>query len=249
MSRIEVNSVSLELPIYNQNAFSIRSQFKRFSHNERFGHIDSTVIVHALKDVSVSLKENDRLGLIGPNGAGKTTLLRMMAGIYKPSRGSVFSEGKISCLFGTGFGMDEDATGYENIFLCGLFLGISQKEMKKRVDEIIEFSELNEFIYLPIRTYSAGMRARLSFSIATSYKPEILLMDEGVGAGDARFFKKARKRLSSFMMKSSVLVLASHSNTLIKDFCNRVLYLEKGSKVAEGSVESVLKQYMDTVAE
>lgn len=192
MSKIHLESVGLNLPIYNQSAFSMRSVLKKMAKNKRFSYEDNSVVVQALQDISVSLESSDRLGLVGPNGAGKTTLLKIMAGIYKPTAGKVSTRGKISCILGTGFGMDEDATGYDNIFLCGLFLGICYQEMKKKVDEIIEFSGLNEFIYLPIRTYSAGMRARLSFSITTCYTPEILLIDEGIGAGDAAFSKKLK---------------------------------------------------------
>lgn len=247
MSKLTLESISLELPIYNQSSFSMRAALSRFSKNKRFACHEKSVVVRALEDISISLKESDRLGLVGPNGAGKTTLLKVMSKIYKPSFGRMAIIGKVSCILGTGFGMDEEATGYENIFLCGLFLGIRYNEMKKKVDEIVEFTGLNEFIYLPIRTYSAGMRARLSFSISTCYSPEILLMDEGIGAGDAAFFKKAQERLSSFMMNSSILVLASHSNALIKTFCNRAILLDKGKNMLEDSPDVVIDHYMKSI--
>lgn len=247
MSEIILDSVGLELPIYNQHALSIFSKLKSFSSNSRINAINKTVLVKAIQEMSLSIKDGDRLGLVGRNGAGKTTLLRVMAGIYKPTKGHVYTSGKISCLLGTGFGMDDDATGYENIFLSGIYIGIKPTEMKKKVDDIIDFSELGDFIHLPMRTYSAGMKARLSFAIATSYTPEILLIDEGIGAGDAAFFNKAQKRLKSFMNNSRILVLASHANELIKTFCNKAIYLDNGVKKGEGEPNTVIEQYLGDI--
>lgn len=246
MSQLTLEAISLEVPIYHQSAYSFRSLLPKISLNNRFSCKDKSISVRLLDNVSLDLKKSDRLGIIGPNGAGKTTLLKIMAGIYKPTLGRFVIEGRVSCVLGIGYGMDDDATGYDNIFLCGLFLGFTNHEMKKRVEEIIEFSELNEYIYLPLRTYSAGMRSRLAFSIATSYSPDILLMDEGIGTGDAAFIKKAQARLKSFMTSSNILVMASHSNSLITSFCNRVMFLEKGKKIAEGDPDTIIDQYMQT---
>lgn len=241
MVYIKLENVSLNLPV--QQSISslgkelLTGKFKR----------QKKTSIHAISHFELYLKEGDTLGLVGLNGAGKTTLLRLMAGIYTPSSGKISHKGKITCVLGTGFGMSDDSTGYENIFSNGLYLGISLSEMRKKIDEIIDFSGLEEFINYPLRTYSAGMKARLSFAIATCYQPEILLIDEGIGAGDASFMKKAESRLSSFMRNSSMLVLASHSNSLITQFCENSLFLERGVLKAHGKSEEVLQQYSASI--
>lgn len=247
MAHINVENVSLELPVYNQHNSSFRSMLQGVARNIKLRKSKGAIIVNALSNISLTLKDGDRIGLIGLNGAGKTTLLRIISRIYQPTYGKVSVQGKISCILGTGFGMDEDATGYENIFLCGLYIGIPRVEMKKKVEEIIDFCELGEFIYLPIRTYSAGMRARLSFAIYTCYQPEILLIDEGIGAGDAAFLHKAQRRLEEFMQSSSILVLASHANGLIKQFCKQAILLEDGTVKKHGNTSEIINYYMDKI--
>ena len=170
--------------------------------------------VTALEDVSFELKAGDRLGLVGSNGAGKTTLLKVLYGIYEPTGGRVETRGRIDALFNIDLGFRQEATGRRNIILRGLINGWSSREIERRVDEIVAFSELGDFIDMPLKTYSAGMSTRLAFAIATSFEPEILLMDEWIGAGDKNFQGKAKGRLEEMVTKAGIIVLASHDDTL-----------------------------------
>ena len=187
-----------------------------------------TRFVTALDGVSFSLEPGDRLGLVGVNGAGKTTLLKVLYGIYEPTAGSVEINGRVDALFNINLGFRREATGRRNIELRGLINGWSGEEIEARMEQIIEFSELGDFIDLPFKAYSQGMAARLAFSIATSFEPEILLMDEWIGAGDPGFQEKARKRMSELAEKAHIIVLASHNHALLKKICNRFLVLERG---------------------
>jgi len=199
--------------------------------------------VIAVNDVSFTVEQGDRVGLIGPNGSGKTTLLRAMSGVYEPIAGDVTVEGKISALFTTTLGMDPDDTGYNNIFHMGMYLGMSKDEIVGKVKEIVDYTDLGVFIDLPVKTYSAGMVARLSFAVATSIVPEILLLDEGLGAGDARFQKKVSDRVDGLVSRSGVLVIASHSAEMIKQMCNKAALLNKGKLLFFGDVEKAFEEY------
>ncbi|MCH8858800.1 MAG: ABC transporter ATP-binding protein, partial [Proteobacteria bacterium] len=201
------------------------------------------VCVQALRDVSLHIDHGERVGIIGSNGAGKTTLLRVLAGIYEPTRGVVRHEGHISPLFDTTLGMDTEATGYENIVLGGLFLGLSPREIRGRTDEIAEFTELGDYLSVPVRTYSTGMMLRLAFAVSTCIDPEILLMDEWIGVGDAHFLEKAERRMERLVGQSRILVIASHSDALIKRLCNKVVLLDHGEVKAIGLVADVLDRY------
>lgn len=200
-------------------------------------------IVHALQGVSMHIKPGDRVGLIGPNGSGKSTLLRIMAGIYEPTAGYIHTSGEIVPLLDLNLGLNGDMTGRENILTRGMYLGIPPKDFERFVPEIEEFTELGEYLDLPVRTYSSGMQMRLSLGVATTLEPDILLMDEWVLAGDASFLAKARERMSRFVEKASILVIASHSEEIIKTWCNKAVYLKSGHVQAIGSVSDVLKQY------
>lgn len=200
-------------------------------------------VVTALRDISFELREGDRLGLMGHNGGGKTTMLRLLAGAYPPTQGRVTSVGSISTLFNTTPGLSLDGTGRENLTTCGLYLGMTKQEIAAKMDEIIEFAELGDFIDLPVRTYSAGMVTRLGFSIATAVEPEILLLDEGLATGDAAFAAKAQEKLNEFISRASILVIASHSEPLLASMCTRCLLLEHGRIVAEGPVEAMFEKY------
>ena len=200
-------------------------------------------VVRALSNLTMDLEHGDRIGLVGPNGAGKTTLLRVLAGVYEPSEGDVVVQGHTAPLFDISLGMDPEGTGYENIVLRGLFLGMTHKQIDEKVDEIAQFTELGDFLDLPIRTYSSGMRMRLAFAVATSIHPDILLLDEGIGVGDASFMAKASERLNEFTAKASIIVLASHSDALIKRMCKKAAWLEHGRLKALGPVTEVLEQY------
>tara|TARA_R110002074_G_scaffold274885_1_gene446438 strand:+ start:2429 stop:3475 length:1047 start_codon:yes stop_codon:yes gene_type:complete len=205
--------------------------------------------VHALNNVSIEIGEGERVGLIGHNGAGKSTLLRTMAGIYVPRSGRVQVEGTVSALFQSSPGLEPDDTGFQNILNCGLFLGMSKKEILSKRDDIAEFTELGEYIHLPARIYSAGMLMRLSFAIVTSIDPNILLVDEALGTGDAHFAHKAQQRVLHLAQRSSILVMASHSPSLIASICNRAIYLDQGRVLADGPVSEVVDQYHKDVAE
>lgn len=184
--------------------------------------------VTALDGVSFELKAGDRLGVVGANGAGKTTLLKVLYGIYEPTAGSLDIRGKVDALFNINLGFRPEATGRRNILLRGLINGWTEDQIAERTEEIIEFSELGEFIDMPFKSYSQGMGARLAFAIATTLEPEILLMDEWIGAGDASFQKKATDRMNALAEKAGIIVLASHSEELLKRTCNKRLELEKG---------------------
>lgn len=188
--------------------------------------------VIALDDVSFTLGAGDRLGLVGSNGAGKTTLLKVLYGIYAPTRGTVAIGGRVDALFNINLGFRREATGRRNIELRGLINGWSLGEIVERLDNIIEFSELGEFIDLPFKSYSQGMAARLAFSVATALEPEILLMDEWIGAGDPRFQEKARLRMDELAQKAGIVVLASHNHALLRRTCNKILHLERGRMAA-----------------
>jgi ABC-type polysaccharide/polyol phosphate transport system ATPase subunit len=195
-------------------------------------------MVTALSDVSFSLVAGDRLGLVGANGAGKTTLLKVLYGIYMPTTGSIEVSGRIDALFNIQLGFRREATGRRNVELRGLINGWSPDEIRDRMDRIIAFSELGDFIDVPFKAYSQGMAARLAFSIATSFEPEILLMDEWIGAGDPDFQDKARDRMNAMAERAGIIVLASHNRDLIKRVCNKVLVLEKGHVKAFTSMEA-----------
>jgi len=201
------------------------------------------VRVQALENITLSFKDGDRVALIGRNGAGKSTLLMALAGIYEPQSGSISVGGRISSILNPQVGVDPTATGYENIYISGLLHGINRSELTAKIRDIAEFSELGDFLFMPVRTYSQGMRIRLAFSIATSIEPDILLMDEWIGAGDEQFIIKAKNRLENLIQKSSILVLASHNIGLVKLICNKAVFLDQGKVVYCGPVEETLMHY------
>lgn len=245
---LDVRNVTVDIPVFD----SSRSLRKLVYNRYLGGNIQNTtgkhVCVRALEDISFYLEEGDRLGLIGHNGAGKSTLLNVLGGIYIPHKGSIQTSGKVTPLFNPSLGMDTDDTGYENIYTIGMYYGLTKQEVTAKKEEIIEFSELGDFINLPARTYSTGMLLRLSFAIVTALDPEILLMDEGIGAGDASFAKKATERLESFYKKIGILVIASHSDELIKQMCNKALLLEHGRVIQFGAVDEVIDLYHERTA-
>ena len=199
--------------------------------------------IRVLDDISFTAVPGDRIGLIGKNGAGKSTLLRTLAGIYRPSSGYQYVNGRISTLFSSNLGFNTEATGYENIQLSGRLLGLSGKAISDLTPDIVEFCELGDFLDLPLRTYSSGMRLRLGFAIATSIQPELLLVDEVFGAGDRSFREKANKRVQTVMAKASLLMLASHADNVITAMCTKAMWMENGRIRAFGHVDEVLEQY------
>ncbi|SEB82998.1 lipopolysaccharide transport system ATP-binding protein [Nitratireductor aquibiodomus] len=226
MASIIVDNLTLTYRLRQKLTLAPRD--KRVPTGGRIGKNGRSRHVTALDSVSFELGSGDRLGLIGSNGAGKTTLLKVLYGIYQPTAGSVRVEGQVDALFNISLGFRREATGRRNILLRGLINGWTIGEIEERMDDIIEFSELGEFIDLPFKSYSQGMAARLAFSIATSMEPEILLMDEWIGAGDQGFQEKARERMAALAEKASIIVLASHNHSLLKNTCNKFLELNHG---------------------
>ena len=197
----------------------------------------------ALKDVSFELQKGERLGILGLNGAGKSTLLKVIAGVYKPTKGSVQRYGHMAPMIELGAGFDPNYTGRENIFLYGSVLGFSKEFLMSKYDEILEFSELGEFIDVPIKNYSSGMKARLGFSIATVVEPEILILDEVLSVGDAKFRKKCEKKMKKMFDHGVTVLFVSHSLAQVKRLCNKAIILEHGQLIAKGDIDDVVEIY------
>jgi len=242
MTRISLDNVSVEFPVYQGVSRSFRIAVfeavggKLEDHNRR-------CVVSALKNVTFELKEGDRLGLVGHNGAGKTTLLRVISGVYPPTQGLLDVTGTISSLTDLSMGIDHDLTGRENIINRLVLLGHTFRSAREISREIEEFSELGSFLDLPMRTYSSGMSLRLAYSVATCTTPEILVLDEMVSAGDASFMEKVKKRTREFLDRTKILVLASHNLAMLKEYCNRGLWLDHGTVSAVDQIEPVLEAY------
>ena len=234
MLAVDLENVAVDFPIYGAESRSLKKRLlgRRIGARVSYG-TRHTVTVHALRDVSLRLRRGDRVGLVGPNGAGKSTLLRTIAGVYEPLRGQVRVAGRVTTLFSLNLGMEGDATGLENIRICGLAAGLTRQEIERRTADIAEFTELGDYLDLPLFCYSAGMKARLAFAISTAVQPEILLMDEWIGAGDAAFLEKVNARLHALLDDVGILVLASHNERLVERVCNRVVRLEGGSVTAD----------------
>ncbi len=203
--------------------------------------------VEALRSITLDLKPGDRLGLIGRNGAGKSTMLRLLSGLLPPSEGTLDIRGSSMNMLFLGAGMDSDKSGYENIYRMCRFLRIPKQHWKDIEEDVAAFTELGSFLAMPMRTYSAGMGMRLSFAMATAYPRDILIIDEIIGAGDARFFEKAKARMEAFTRNASILVVASHGEGVIKDFCNRAVYLDRGRIVVDGHPDMVWDMYMQSL--
>jgi lipopolysaccharide transport system ATP-binding protein len=201
-------------------------------------------VVEALRDISFTLHGGDRLGLVGGNGAGKTTLLRTLAGIYEPVTGHVRVEGSLNALLDPSLGMNLDLTGRENIMLRGLYNGMSRPTLAQLEEDVSAFAGLGDFIDLPVRIYSAGMVVRLGFALATAIRPQILLMDEWILAGDAAFIDRARLRLETMVRGADILVLSTHDAAIVRTWCSRVLWLDQGRIRADGPPDEVLEQYL-----
>lgn len=241
---LTMDNVSVSFPIYHGGSRSLK---KSLLFRSSGGHLASDasqrVVVEALRNVSTEIRAGDRVALVGSNGAGKTTLLRVMAGIFEPAVGTVTSRGRISPMFDIGLGIDPEISGYENIRMRGLILGMTPQQIEAQMQDIIDFTELGDYLAIPLRTYSSGMMTRLTFAVATCFAPEILLMDEWIMAGDATFMARARHRIDGFIAKASILVLASHSVDTCRQFCNKALWMDQGQVVAAGPVEKILEAY------
>lgn len=250
MSLIKLNNVSLRYPLLGVYTRSLKQSLVQKLCRDRTTPItehEKITYIDALKEINFTLQSGDRLGLIGQNGAGKSTLLKVLAGIYPPTIGEIEVQGNISPLLGISVGMNSQATGYENIKFRCLLHGFDKKKIQNIIKDVEEFTELGHFLSMPVKTYSSGMNVRLSFGLATAITPDILIVDEVVGVGDARFIDKAKSRLTSLIESSNILVVASHSDEIIKKFCNKILWLEHGSivKFSHHHVESVLTEYKE----
>ena len=244
MAHISLEQVTIEFPIYNARGRSLTGElFRRTVGGIIKSDKAHNVSIVALREISLELADGDRLGLIGHNGAGKSTLLRVLAGIYEPISGRVQIQGSVASLTDLTMGMNMEATGYENIVLRGVFLGLQVGEVRRMIPEIEAFTELGEFLDLPLRTYSSGMLLRLAFAVTTAIVPEILIMDELIGAGDAAFVSKATARLNQMIGNSRILVIASHSVETIRRFCNKAALMETGRIVSLGPVDEVIDLY------
>ncbi len=243
-SSIVLKNVSLDLPIFDVKGQSLKKRVLRMGRRNRIAEDnEGVVIIRAIDGLDLELKSGDRLGLIGHNGAGKSTLLRVLAGIYPPTSGSIELIGKTVPLLDISLGMDDQSTGRQNIRLRGLLLGMTHNEIKSKTEEITEFTGLGDYLDLPLRTYSSGMRVRLAFAISTAVDADILLLDEVLGVGDASFQEKATRRLEELHKRAEIVVLAIHSSDTIRKTCNKVLWMERGKARMFGSVDDVVDTY------
>lgn len=251
MSEIVVQHLTIEFPIYNIHSRS----FKRMLFGSA-GYVGGLIsnraggraVVTALNELNLVIKSGERVGLLGQNGAGKSTFLRALAGIYEPTRGRILAHGTIVPLFDISIGMDPDLNGYENIVIRGLMLGFTRSQIDTLVPEIERFTELGEYMRLPLRTYSTGMLMRLAFAISSFIEPDILLMDEWITTGDARFIARVEARMKEMVQRSRILVIATHAPELLRRMCTRVLILHHGQVFADGNTDDIIEEYAQLCA-
>ncbi len=244
MALIQLKNAGVEFQIHNSNTRSLKNRIINAATGGKItAGLNGRTVVRALNDISFELKEGDKLGLVGHNGSGKSTMLRLLSGVYAPTSGSAVITGKVGSLIDISLGIDPEATGRENIFLRAALLGMSKTEVAEKIEDIIEFTELGNFIDLPLRMYSSGMHMRLAFAVSTVMRPDILLMDEWISVGDEGFKLKAENRLNETVNQTKVLVMASHSKEILEKTCNKILWLEHGSVKMLGETSEVLSQY------
>lgn len=233
-SSIVAEGIFVEFPIYENSHRSLKKAVLNLTTGGRIGQdAGKHTIVRALDNLSFEFADGARVGLVGHNGSGKTTLLRTLSGVYEPVRGKLKVHGKVASLLDVSMGLDPDATGFENIYLRGILDGLSPSRIRSKIDEIADFSDLGEYLNLPVRTYSSGMMLRLAFAISTSVEADILIMDEWLSVGDAEFSAKAARRLETLVGNASIVVIASHDPALIARVCTRKISLEHGKVVAD----------------
>ncbi len=248
MACLTAFNISVDFPLYHSDSRSLKKTIMGRAAS-RFGQDKKQrPVVQALRNISFSLRSGDRLGLIGSNGSGKTTLLRALSGIYQPTVGSLSMEGRLTSLLDPGQGMNMDLTGRENIQLRGHFLGLPRAEIDRLEADVEDFSELSQFLDLPVRNYSSGMVVRLAFAMATAFPPELLLMDEWILAGDAAFMEKAKTRVEGMVRHADILVLASHSAAILAEWCNRLVWLDNGQIKSDGRPQDILAEYLPPTA-
>ncbi len=245
MNHLRLNSVKLYLPVGGGSLRDLFTRRQSFDDNSRIVDDHGGRFCKALDGITLEINAGEQVGLIGVNGAGKSSLLRVLAGIYQPTDGTIDISGRVSTLFAPNIGMNDNASGAENIYISARTLGMSRAEIAAAKDDIIRFADIGEFIHMPMRTYSAGMKMRLGFAIATAVKPEILLIDEVFGAGDAAFRTRAKERMKELTKRAGVLVMATHSDGVLRDLCNRILWLEDGRLKFDGGVDEALALFKE----
>ena len=249
MAGVHVENVRVDFPIYHGNSRSLKRHVLAAASGRLHADDKRRIVVSALRDITLSLRSGDRLGLIGGNGAGKTTLLRTLAGIYEPVEGRVVVEGRIGALLDANLGMNSELTGRENISLRGRYNGLSREQIVRLEEDVEMFAELDDFMDLPMRFYSAGMMVRLGFALATAIHPEVLLMDEWLLAGDAAFMEKAAARLEAVVRQADILVLSSHVPSIILNWSTRVIRMHQGRIVDDGAPQEVMERYLGALPE
>jgi lipopolysaccharide transport system ATP-binding protein len=243
-SSINLENASVSFPIFNANTYSLKNRIiKSVMGKITLNNQHKVVQIDALKNINIKIQSGERIGVIGGNGSGKSTFLRLCSRIYEPSTGSININGNINSLINVNIGIDPESTGRENIKLRLVMLGCNNNQINELFNEIIEFSELNQFIDLPFYTYSTGMQMRLAFATSVFIKPEILIMDEWLATADKDFQEKAKKKLNSFIKDSKILILASHSKDLILKTCTRVIWLENGHIKSDGTAKEITQAY------
>jgi lipopolysaccharide transport system ATP-binding protein len=243
-AHILLKGVGVDFPVFNAASLSVKNRVLSAVTGGRIDRqYDGAIVVRGLEGIDLEIRAGERVGLVGHNGSGKTTLLRVLSGIYFPTQGSVDIRGNCVSLINISLGIDPEATGRENIRLRAAMMGMTPSETRARLDEIIEFSGLGDFIEMPFRTYSSGMQLRLAFAVSTSIRPQILVMDEWLSTGDEDFRERAEKRMKEVVHATEILVLASHTRELIEKACNRVIWLEHGHIRMDGPVDEVVAAY------
>lgn len=247
MGHIKLQNVSVDIPIFNSQTRSLKKAILGVATGGKIGtSLNGRTVVRSLDSINLEINSRERVGVIGHNGAGKSTLLRVLGKVYSPTEGRATVIGKIGSLIDISLGIDGEATGIENIYLRAALLGIPKKEVDVNLEDLIEFTELGDFIEMPVRTYSTGMHLRLAFAVSTMISPDILLMDEWLSVGDQNFQTKAETRLNRLIERSNILILASHSRALIERCCTRVIWLEHGSIKMDGDTKEVCENYFSS---
>lgn len=240
-AEIVLNGMSLRFRLYQDKNVSMKERFADLLRGKRG---EPAREFWALKDINLRIEHGERVGIVGHNGAGKSTLLKTICRIYEPTKGSLQVQGKIAPLLEIGAGFNPELSGRENIYLNGAILGFHKAELRAIEDEVVEFTQLQDFIDVPVKYYSTGMYMKLAFAIATSVHPEILILDELFAGGDAEFIDRAQARMAKFVDSSSILVFVSHQESLVRQLCNRVIWLDHGGLVADGPTDEVLDRYL-----
>lgn len=247
MADINFKNVSVEFSIYDVKSRSLKNKLVNIATGGLLRQdTGNSYHIKALSNVSFDIKDGDRVGVVGHNGAGKSTLLRTINKIYIPTSGQAHINGETSSLIDISLGIDPDATGRENVFIRGALLGLKKDFIEEKLDEVIEFSELGNYINIPVRTYSTGMHMRLAFAVSTLVTPEILIMDEWLSVGDQTFQNKAEARLKKLIGSANILILASHNESLLRDVCNKIVWLEHGSLKDIGSTDEVINKFFSS---